>query len=345
MELHARIEQPQADRHRDQGDRDGGEQLEDERGEEGQLEGGQGGHPITIGHVRDGAGLSLGPPEDLEGGEACHDVEEMAGQSVQRPHAGRGAVAGRQADQAHEDGDERHRHRDEHGRDGIGAGHHADDGHRDDHGQEELGQVAGEIAVERVDSGRDEHAQAPAVLVVQTGRAQRCDVCRRRAPQLGLGGGRGSVGRPFGGPGQDGAPDDHRQQEDERGAQRGEGSVVEEGVVGDGGDEPGLGDDQERGHSADEHGEHDEAPCGSGVAQEPRVERPGPVGRGGGRPSRHLRLCAHRVLSSGSGYEVYPASPRRATVTCAAAPFPAVSVGRAAGKAHSRHRTPRGRQP
>ena len=39
-------------------------------------------------------------------------------------------------------------------------------------------------------------------------------------------------------------------------------------------------------------------------------ERPGPVGRGGGRPSRHLRLCAHRVLSSGSGYEVYPASPR-----------------------------------
>ncbi len=36
--------------------------------------------------------------------------------------------------------------------------------------------------------------------------------------------------------------------------------MVEEGVVGHGGDEPGLGDDEERGHPADEHGEHHEAP-------------------------------------------------------------------------------------
>ena len=57
----------------------------------------------------------------------------------------------------------------------------------------------------------------PVVLLVQAGRAQGGDVLGRRVPQLRLGRGRGPVGRPLGRPGQDGAPDDDREQEDERG--------------------------------------------------------------------------------------------------------------------------------
>ncbi len=96
-ELHVPIEQTEADGHGDQGDRDGGQQLENERREEGQLEGGHRGRSVAIGDVRDGAGLRLRPPEDLQRGQACHDVEEVAGEPLQRPHAGRRAIPRRQA--------------------------------------------------------------------------------------------------------------------------------------------------------------------------------------------------------------------------------------------------------
>ena len=273
----SRIEQSQADGHRDQGHRDGGQQFEDQRGQEGQLEGGQRGRPVAVGDLCDGPGLGLGPAEDLQGGQARHHVEEVPGQALEGPHAGSRAVPRGQTHQAHEHRDQRHGHRDEGGRDPVGAGHHDDDGHRDDDGQEELGQVAREVAVERVDAGRDEHGEPPAVLLLESGRAQGGDVLGRRVPQLRLGGGRGPVGGPLGRPGQDGTPDDDRQQEEERVAQRGQRPVVEEGTVDHSGDEPGLRDDQECRQAADDDGQDDEAPGCARVAQEPGVE--GPAGR------------------------------------------------------------------
>ena len=196
VEVHVPIEQSQADGHRDQGHRDGGQQLEDERGEEGQPEGGQRRGPVAVGDLGDGPGLGLGPAEDLQGGQAGHHVEEVPGQPLERPHAGSRAVPRGQPHQAHEHRDQGHGHRDEDGRDPVGAGHHGDDGHRDDDGQEELGQVAGEVAVEGVDPGGHEHGEPSVVLLLQAGRAQGGDVLGRRVPQLRLGRGRGPVGRP-----------------------------------------------------------------------------------------------------------------------------------------------------
>ena len=110
------------------------------------------------------------------------------------------------------------RHRDQDGRDPVGAGHHGDDRHRDDDGQEELGQVAREVAVERVDAGRDEHAEAPAVLAVQPGRAQGGDVRGGRACRSSdLAEAEARWAARSVAQASSGAPDDHRQQEAERG--------------------------------------------------------------------------------------------------------------------------------
>ena len=96
----------------DQRHRDGGQELEDERGQEGEAERRHGGGAVAIGHVRDGAGLCLGPPEDLERGQPGHHVEEVPGQLVERPHAGRGAALRRGAHQGHEERDQRKADRD-----------------------------------------------------------------------------------------------------------------------------------------------------------------------------------------------------------------------------------------
>ena len=106
-----------------------------------------------------------------------------------------------------------------------------------------------------------------------------------------------------------GAPDDDRQQEEERVAQRGQRPVVEEGTVDHSGDEPGLRDDQECRQAADDDGQDDEAPGCARVAQEPGVEGPAP-------PSRlrwhcRLRCClGHRspqLSVAGQGARTLPA--------------------------------------
>ena len=110
--------------------------------------------------------------------------------------------------------------------------------------------------------------------------------------------------------------------------------MVEEGVVDDRGDEPGLGDDQERGDAADGDGEDDEAPRGVGrsAGAGGRTARTGGQGRWAPVPSpspvRSPRPFVRLRVRGISGL----ASARRRDV-CAAAPSSAVSVGRAAAKA------------
>ena len=159
---------------------------------------------------------------------------------------------------------------------------------RDDDGQEELGQVAREVAVERVDAGRERARSGGRGPVRSRPAGPRAAMCAGGgAPQLRLGRGRSPVRGPFGCPGQDGAPGDHASRRPSGSRSEDTRSVVEEGIVGDRGDEPGLGDDQERGHSADEHGEHDEAPGGPCVAAAASGRRAptGVPGRGAPVPS------------------------------------------------------------
>ena len=97
-------QQPEPDGHRHQGHRDGGQQLEDERGQERHFQRGHGRLPVLVGDVTDGRGLGLGPTEDLEGGQAGDHVEEMAGQALEEPGLARHPGPGGGAHQAHEHG-------------------------------------------------------------------------------------------------------------------------------------------------------------------------------------------------------------------------------------------------
>ena len=85
-------EEAQPDGHRDQRHRDRGQQLKNEGGQEGQAQGGERGGAVAVGHVGDRTGLGLGAPEDLEGRQPGHDVEEVTGQLLEGPHAGQRPV-------------------------------------------------------------------------------------------------------------------------------------------------------------------------------------------------------------------------------------------------------------
>ena len=176
----------------------------------------------------------------------------------------------------HEEGDQRHRDGDDHGRDPVGPQGHDDhrDGH--DHGQEDLGQVAGEVGVEGVDAAGGEHGQPTRPLTVQSGRAQSGDALHQGLAQLRLGPGRRPVGHPFREPSHQGPPQHGQEEQRHRHLELGHPLVVDEGA-GDGrGQQPRLGDDEERG-AAPQHDGQDQIATGAvGVAQQPGVDRPGP---------------------------------------------------------------------
>ena len=113
LEAHVPPEEAQAHGHGDKCDRHGGQQLQYQGGEEGQPQRRHGGRAVAVRHRRDRSGLRLRPSEDLEGGEPGHDVEEVAGQLLQRSHAGGGAVLGGGADERHEERDQREADRDQ----------------------------------------------------------------------------------------------------------------------------------------------------------------------------------------------------------------------------------------
>ena len=151
-EAHMAAEQAKADGHGHERHREGGQQFENEGREERHLQGGHGGGAVAVRDVADRGHLGLGPTEDLEGREAGHHVEEVAGQALEQTGLSSHPNLGRGAHKRHEQRDQRHRDRDDHRRDPVGPQHHDDDGDGDDDGQEQLWEVPGEVAVEGVDA-------------------------------------------------------------------------------------------------------------------------------------------------------------------------------------------------
>ncbi len=319
LEAHVPAEEAQAHGHGDERHRHGGQQLEYQGGEEGQPQRRHGGRAVAVRHRCDRSGLGLRPSEHLEGGQPGHDVEEVAGQLLQRSHAGGGAVLGGGADERHEERDQREADRDQGGADPVRAGDDADDRDGDDDGEEELGEVAREVAVERVDPGRHEHAELTRVTALQPARPQGGDAAGGGAPQLGLGRRRGPVCGAFGRPGQGGPSGDDGEQQGDGRPQRGHRAVLDEGLRHNGGDQSGLGHHQQGGGSADGDGQDHEAARRARVAQQSGVEGPTASFSGramGGIPPGRLRPCVHRcrppVGCSGD------ARPRRTTLDPAA---------------------------
>ena len=137
------------------------------------------GSAVAFGDLTDRAGLGLGPPEDLQRGQAGDDVEEVAGQSLQDPELAVHAFLRRGAHQGHEQRDQRDREGDDRRRDPVVPEdhHNHDDGH--DHGEEQLRQVQREVAVERVDPAGGEHRQLAGALLARIVQAERRDALQQ----------------------------------------------------------------------------------------------------------------------------------------------------------------------
>ena len=89
----------------------------------------------------------------------------------------------------------------------------------------------------------------------------------------------------FGPPGEHGSTGDHGQQRQQRAAQRRQRPMVEESAGDDVGDQPGLGDQQQRRDAPDGDGQDEEAAGRARVAEQPGVEgtaAPLPGRTGGG---------------------------------------------------------------
>ena len=279
-EAQVATEQTKADGHRHERHGEGGQQLEDQRREERHPQGGHGGRAVAVRDVADRGHLGLGPAEDLEGREAGHHVEEVAGQALEQTGLASHPNLRRGAHQRHEQRDQRHRHRDDHRRDPVGPQHHDDDGDRDDDGQEQLREIPGEVAVQGVDAAGRQHHQAAGAFPVDAGRPEMHDPLHQGCPQVRLGRCRGPLGRTFSEPG------DQRATEDDQASSSTERADVRQALmvdddIGDGvGDEPRLGQHQPGGHATENNGQHQVAASPAGVVQEAGVDRTGTAWRG-----------------------------------------------------------------
>ena len=128
--------------------------------------------------------LGLGPAEDLQRGEAGDDVEEVAGESLQRAELAVHAFLRRGAHQRHEQRDQWDRERDDRRREPVVPEDDHDHDDRHDHGEEELRQIQREVAVERVDPARGEHRELAGALLARVLEAERRDALQQGRAQL-----------------------------------------------------------------------------------------------------------------------------------------------------------------
>ena len=196
---------------------------------------------------------------------------------------------------------------DDHGGDPVGAQHHDDDGDRDDHGQEQLRQVAGEVVVERVDAagGQDDEAApgaprsmpaGPSRAIRSTSAVRRSDLADADARSAAR-----SVSQPSAA-----LPATTARRSTEREPEVGHRAVVGERTGDDVGQQPCLGDHQQRRHQAGCHRCHQEPPGGPGIAEQSGIQG----------PERRARAVPTGPPASGR-----PARGRTPTLACIRSPL------------------------
>lgn len=302
VEVEFTVHQPHSDTDRDQGDGDGGEEFEHEGGEKGDPQGAQRRPAVLPGDGPDRGGLGLGPAEDLQGGQALDDIEEVARQPGEQPPLAVHPRLGGPADQDHEQRDQRKGEDDRERREPVAGDDPGQHGEGNDDRQPQLRQIAGEVVVQGVDAPGGEggefagaHLQgAHAGSDTRPGRLRR--VVRPRDlrlavratdhrtrpqprrplhqphPQLGLGRRTGAVC------GQLGEPGDQTTSHGDRGEQRqrcGQGADVEfvpERPDHDLGDQHRLAHDQARSGKPEHHHRDQKTAGGAGVAEQTRVD-------------------------------------------------------------------------
>ena len=108
-EIDRPVQQPQADRHGDNGHRDRGDELERGGGEERESQGSHGRSPMLISPPANRFDLTLCSTEQQQRGQALDDVEEVPAKDGQRSPLTSRRLCGAAPDQHAEQWDERQR--------------------------------------------------------------------------------------------------------------------------------------------------------------------------------------------------------------------------------------------
>ena len=109
LEADAAVDEPHADRDRDERDAERRRQLEHRAGEERDAQRAHRRAAVLVGDARDLGRLRLAAVERAQRRQPAHDVEEVRGEQPQRLPALARAALGRAADQPHEQRHERQR--------------------------------------------------------------------------------------------------------------------------------------------------------------------------------------------------------------------------------------------
>ena len=155
----AALDETQPDRHRDQCDRQGGQQLQDQRGQEGDPQRAHGGPAVGLGQLPQPRRLPARPAERDQHVQPGDQVEEVVAEHGEGAPLAAGGSLGVQPDQDHEDRDQRHGHRDDQPGHPVGE---QDPGRHDggyDRGDQQGRQVAAEVAVEPVEAAGGQRGQ------------------------------------------------------------------------------------------------------------------------------------------------------------------------------------------
>ncbi len=184
--------QPEPDDDRDQGDGQGGDQLEHRGGREREPQRRQGRAAVLVGDPADGRRLRPRPSVYDERREALHDVDEVPGQGAERRPLPVRPVTGGHPDQ---DGEHRHQRQgdgDDPGSQQVLGGDRDQGQRREDDGEQQGRKISREVGVDRGDAPGDQQRQLPGPLPGGPGGRQLEHGVHQPAAQPSAHGGRGA---------------------------------------------------------------------------------------------------------------------------------------------------------
>jgi len=151
---------PQAGRDGEQAHRQGADQVERGRGEEGHPQDAEGGGPVAVGQLLDHGDLPGGSAEGAERGEAAYGVQKMARQAgIGRPALVSSSLRG-PTDQGAQQRDQREGGQRDERRGGIHVKDHQQHQRRQDGAEDHRRQVTGEPRPQRVEAAGQQRGQA-----------------------------------------------------------------------------------------------------------------------------------------------------------------------------------------
>ncbi len=148
VQVHRPVGQPEAHRHRHHRHRDRGQQLEGGRRQEGGAQGADRRPAVNVTDRSDVGDLVVGPAVGDQGGQAPHDIEEMAGHGVHRTPAPSGLRLGVQADQSGEERQQRQREHQDDGAPEVDPEQHEHGEHRDDRSRHQRREILGDVGLD-----------------------------------------------------------------------------------------------------------------------------------------------------------------------------------------------------